>query len=73
MKKQRRLKRDVLWDAILDSGIFDSPSLFHDGTYWCVSFDDPSNTFIGVSFITIGKNIKTSLAWVERNKHVRYP
>ena len=70
----RKLKRDELWDAILESEIFDNPALWHDGSYWCVTFDDPAaSSGIGLSFITIGRNIKRALQWVTRNKGNKYP
>ena len=68
----RKLKRDKLWEAILASGIFTDPALFHDGSYWCVTFDNP-DTPIGRSFITIGRNLTRAEAWVTRNAGETYP
>ena len=71
---RRKLKRDALWEAIVESGIFDEPMLFHDGTYWCVTFKD-DGADIGYRFITIGRNLQRAHRWVERNRKAgtRYP
>jgi hypothetical protein len=68
----KKLKRDKLWEAILASGIFKAPSLFHDGTFWCVSFENPDAP-IGRSFIAIGRNLAKAEAWVQRNRGETYP
>ena len=70
----RRLKRDALWDEILDSEIFTEPSLFYHGPWWCVSFVNPE-ALSNRSFITIEKNIKKSIEWLHwaKKKGIKYP
>lgn len=71
---KRRLKRDALWDEILASGIFEEPHFFHDGSWWCVSFNNPASPY-GRSFITLDKNIKKSIEWLHwaKEQGIKYP
>lgn len=70
----RKLKRDKLWKAVQESGIFKEPSLYFRGTWWCVSFVSPKSAY-GREMITLDKTIEKSLKWVEwaKGKGIRYP
>ncbi len=71
----RKLRRDKLWDAILESEIFEEPALFFTSRNWIVSYLDPkANAFTANrSTIAIGRNIKLALRWIDRNQGKTYP
>ena len=71
----RKLRRDKLWDVILESEIFEEPALFFTSRNWVVSYLDPkANAFTtSRSTISLGRNINQSLAWLDRNQGKKYP